>query len=98
LFAIINIAFITLAWMFKIQANKMNQTPIPSTKVIEQVPADWDAVPFVDVTVSDFGVCSYGQSPIFEKKWGGLLEGCLYTGKDQSTELLTVEDILSPGS
>jgi len=94
----IYLSMITLAWMLVGKSKKINQTPIPSTKVVEQLTTDWSTVPFVDVTVRTTGACSYGESPMFEKTWDGLLEGCFYVWaideENRGHDIIPMEDIL----
>ena len=38
---------------------------------------DWRVVPFIEIITTDTKSCPTGYEPVFERPWGGTVEGCI---------------------
>ena len=67
--AILGAVLITLATAFKAQTYQ-------PTDFVNQVAADWQTVPFVNITITDDFKCANDTELVFNRMWYGTRQGC----------------------
>ena len=60
--------------------NELTSFENTPTNVQYQIRADWDTVPFVDVTITTEWICPDGSTEIFSRPWYGIQGACDCTG------------------
>lgn len=51
----------------------IEDTPVD---VLRQIKPDWEAVPFVDISVTDDWLCPEGSTEVFTRLWYGMQSSC----------------------